>query len=323
MQGALKYDELGTLDDIIFILDLLRTGEKERLRDIIDYCANDIGFSRIPAQGTLALLKGLGYIWADVKEIVLTKSGFVFLSLDINEKRNKIINEIINWIKNDQQFKELFESIIISYDHTTDLYIIRNGSIPLNFSGLKKLLLNLGVFYFLPSSNNKILALSHEHLDLFEELLVKRRKQITLDQFKQNLVKMEVQGAAAEEFVLIFERQRIKNHPHINRVKIISKIDVGAGYDIISFESNDSVDFDRFIEVKSFSSQPSFHWSANEIDVARRKGDRYLIYLVEFNRLSDSGYSPLIIRNPYYNVLHSTDWRVVNDGLYIRKVDKF
>ncbi|MBD5484393.1 MAG: DUF3883 domain-containing protein, partial [Lachnospiraceae bacterium] len=72
-------------------------------------------------------------------------------------------------------------------------------------------------------------------------------------------------GAMAEEFVLNYEHQRITNLELASKIRIISDVDVTAGYDIISFDSNQSTRYDRYIEVKA-TSKNGFFWSVNEYE---------------------------------------------------------
>jgi hypothetical protein len=67
----------------------------------------------------------------------------------------------------------------------------------------------------------------------------------------------------------------------------------------------DSQESDRFIEVKSFSGVPSFHWSRNEMDVSRIMKSQYFLYLVDRSQMNKEGYAPLIIQNPYEHVLEN------------------
>ncbi len=95
---------------------------------------------------------------------------------------------------------------------------------------------------------------------------------------------------------------------------------VGAGYDIVSFNGLESMVLDRLIEVKSFSGTPSFHWSRNEIDVARFKKEQYFIYLVDREKMSEESYIPTIIQNPYESVLENDiEWNKRVDSYFIVK----
>jgi len=76
----------------------------------------------------------------------------------------------------------------------------------------------------------------------------------------------------------------------------------------LSFNSDGSKIPDRFIEVKSCSDKPSFFWSRNEIEIAKKNKNNYYLYLVNRNKIHEEAYSPEIIKNPYESVLMSNDW---------------
>lgn len=58
-----------------------------------------------------------------------------------------------------------------------------------------------------------------------------------------------------------YDKARLLSTAFAEKVKRISGIDVSAGYDIVSFEEDASVQYDPFIEVKSFADQPHFYSS--------------------------------------------------------------
>ena len=102
-------------------------------------------------------------------------------------------------------------------------------------------------------------------------------------------------GIESEEFVLKFEEQRLGFKKDIERVSLI---DDTAGYDIASFEKNTDREFNRFIEVKSYERRLGFYWTKNEKRIAEYLKEKYYIYLVDRSQILDSGYIPIIIKNP-------------------------
>ncbi len=119
-------------------------------------------------------------------------------------------------------------------------------------------------------------------------------------------------GKAAEEWVVNFERRRLRMHPLREQIRRISMDDVAAGYDILSFASLTSLQHDLFIEVKSHGATKLFHWSRNEIDTARKFGESYALYLVDRNRCADPEYIPHIITGPSREMFSSSQsgWKV-------------
>lgn len=73
----------------------------------------------------------------------------------------------------------------------------------------------------------------------------------------------------------------------------ISAIDISAGFDILSYFSNEIND-EKYIEVKNCDRNYTFYISENEVEVARQKQDRYFLYL--YNRTNKTVRE---IQNPY------------------------
>ncbi len=89
-------------------------------------------------------------------------------------------------------------------------------------------------------------------------------------------------GRQGEEYVVKMERKRLREAGRkdlAKRVIRVSKEDVGAGYDILSFCPDD--EREKYIEVKTSTGQEmGFHITAKEKSVAEERGDDYWLYLV-------------------------------------------
>ena len=138
------------------------------------------------------------------------------------------------------------------------------------------------------------------------------RRARTLADLAAKLKLQAEHGEAAERWVLDFERLRLRGHPLRDQVRRVSHDDVSAGYDILSFSSPTSLQHDLFIEVKSHGAVKVFHWSRNEIAVAREFGEAYALYLVDRTRCSQRGYVPQVITGPTPEMFAITEsgWRV-------------
>ncbi|CAB9544407.1 hypothetical protein BROOK1789C_1659, partial [Bathymodiolus brooksi thiotrophic gill symbiont] len=88
-----------------------------------------------------------------------------------------------------------------------------------------------------------------------------------------------------------------------------SEIDTKAGYDIQSYKSDNSFLLDKFIEVKSYSGDPYFYWSRNEIKTAKQEKNNYFLYLVNRDEMGSDNYQPIIIQNPCKIVLSGNNWK--------------
>jgi hypothetical protein len=206
----------------------------------------------------------------------------------------------------------------IEYDSVGNTICLRNNLIPLEYSGLKNLLISLNFFKPHPLSSN-LLQVTKELETLFETKLIPgikeelfpeaRLKGLSLASLMRMQELNELHGREAEEFVLNYERRRL-GEDFAERVRIISNLQCDAGYDIASFEGRSSTQSDRFIEVKSFSGEPSFFWSRNEVAVSEALKSQYFLYLVNRNLMIQEDYMPLIIQNPHeYVFLNDKEWK--------------
>jgi len=166
-----------------------------------------------------------------------------------------------------------------------------------------RLMRDLGVVSDTTQSTS-LLAIRDPFVDILKSSLAfsvtsrRSRKSLSPEQLQSIQEAQERQGAAAEEFVLDFERRRLEGHLFLNLIERVSTTTVSAGYDIESFEGLDSFLPNRFIEVKSFADTEGFYISQGELQAARELGDAYHIYLVNSRTCNNDGYVPLIIRNP-------------------------
>lgn len=128
-------------------------------------------------------------------------------------------------------------------------------------------------------------------------------------------------GREAEDWVLNFERDRLAKHFFSESIRRVSDEDVSAGYDILSFDTRQSLIHDRFVEVKSFRDEPQFYWSRGEMEAARQLSGRYWLYLIDRSRLAEPGYEPDMIRDPAAYFLDRTPegWALADDGVLFRR----
>ena len=131
-------------------------------------------------------------------------------------------------------------------------------------------------------------------------------------------------GDIAEEIILNYERNRISklgHKPEAACVRKISKTNVSAGYDIESFDGKSkSMIFDRFIEVKgSGKATVRFIWSTNEIEVAKKVGEKYWIYfqggIDKKNKKAKN--KPLLFQNPVQTVMKDSMFTKAENGILV------
>lgn len=147
--------------------------------------------------------------------------------------------------------------------------------------------------------NNGVIVLTNESLRELRNILGETAP-LGEDDFWQIQQEINNRAKKAEEYVLQFEHHRLiqAGCKELSRmVTRVSKYDVGAHYDIHSFEENAQP---RYIEVKS-SSGPhlNFIWSLAERRFAKLKGKAYWLYFVpRAQDLPDFRHGLILIRDP-------------------------
>jgi hypothetical protein len=150
-------------------------------------------------------------------------------------------------------------------------------------------------------------------------------KGLSISTFMKQLRKQEEIGEYAEKAVLAYELNEKNKFPLISdvaNIRQVSKENVCAGYDIISFCREDAA-IGRFspifIEVKAVSdSDNEFFWSKNEMSMAKRFNERYYIYLVTI-KVNEENHSIEIIRNPNIALLNSDEWVYESEVIHFWK----
>lgn len=235
----------------------------------------------------------------------------------------RLLEIILAATRDDEAFHEIFNSKNISFDVIYNHIQIDRGAFQFRYANFRHLLLSFSFIQEHPDSAIRKFIIHQKYRKLFDASLlpeIKKRK-MGIGQLEKMLAQKQIYGKEAEEYVLEYERKRLDGHPNFPAIQIISPYDVGAGYDIISFESHESRSHDRFIEVKSYAGQPKFHWSRNELEKARQLKDQYFLYLVNRVEMKGVDYEPLKIRNPYEAVLQREDsWEKRVEDFYITKL---
>ena len=143
----------------------------------------------------------------------------------------------------------------------------------------------------------------------------------TEEKFFQNMKEKKELGDLAEDIVFEWEVERLKKLRHkveAHCVKKIGKLDVGAGFDIKSFNGkSDGMKFDRFIEVKG-SKGPGlrFIWSNNEMKVAEELGEKYWIYYQGGGSVEAKTaiYEPILYQNPLLSLEADSRLTFIKNG---------
>jgi len=195
--------------------------------------------------------------------------------------------------------RDLFLSFSPNYSKITyELSLIENP-LPVRYNSTIHLLRVLEV---LVEADGKLIV-APRYVAHVNQLLADRRR-MSEKLLEQVLQANQRLGMQAEEAVVEHERKRLRalgRNAEAELVRRISQLDIGAGYDIKSFDGDKPLfDYDRFIEVKaSQESELRFFWSANERRAAKEKGNKYWIYFVgRFKQSKSDEITPIMIQNP-------------------------
>lgn len=302
-----KYNYLGRFDEICYILKYILSDTEINIYDIKSYCLHNCQYININVEGILSFLKFSEIIEEKDNKVILTIRGKDIINKAKNDQEicTELVKQVLHMFKNNSE-EPFIDFNKIKYDIKDGPYI-SSSSIPLKYSGLRNLMLDLGFFYINPI-NKDVLIFNSTYSDLLRDYIQGVKKRISLEALKKILEKQELLGLKAEIFVMGYEQKRLKDDKRNGNIVHISPFDVNAGYDIASFHNEYSIQHDRFIEVKSFNNNLNFYWSKNEIEVAKLKQDLYYLYLVDRDKIHQEDYEPIIIKNPYVSVFLNDLW---------------
>lgn len=218
----------------------------------------------------------IAFGWVLCEENVYFLSPRIIKYIDDKEKLNNILvkDSVIMLFK-----ANLLKADMFVYEANTDRIRFKNEKFSLEFSTIRNTLISQGLFEIRRTTKRTYFYLAEMYFNFVSSFIKQQKKKLSLDQLKRKLEENEKSGELAERFVLEFEKKRLPASLR-SKIRIISSIDVTAGYDIVSFESGDSLEIDRFIEVKAINHEKQFFWSQNEYEVAKLKGNSYYLYLV-------------------------------------------
>lgn len=242
----------------------------------------------------------------------IQSTGIIQNYVDDNDLKYKICERCIDVLLEEN----LIDIERVSFNEMNMLYSLPKNAFSFDSAIFRNMLITLGYL----ALKNGIYVVEPTDSKEFVNKIVARRKKISLEQLQKRIERDQQIGDAGEEFVVNYEKCRLA--PDKSRMVMrISQVDVSAGYDIISVKDNDSVRADRFIEVKTYIGSKHFHWSSNEIDVAKLRRELYYLCLVDYNKIGEPGYMPEFIQNPYENVYESTLWLKEADSYTFTPVD--
>jgi hypothetical protein len=300
----IKFDNIGTPNYLIELFRLIHNGSYKK-ENIDDFFINRLIDDNTIFDGGLFVLEYIGLVEYSKNLLYVPNKYHHFLKNDDLLKNKIVLMFMDKWIL-DNSFEDFFNKNTVLYDAKHSLIISNKSFGGFKYSKLKQFLIDFDVIetsyvdgYFLIISQYK---------KYFDKNVVRKVK-LSLNELNKIKNLQNRYGEDAEIFVLDIEKQNFKEHLLVDAIEQISHIDTSAGYDICSLKSQASLVIDKFIEVKSYSGSPYFYWSKNEIKIAKQERNNYFLYLVNRDEINQEGYSPLIIQNPYKNILDDDKWQ--------------
>lgn len=305
-----RCNSIGNVDGILFLVSIMARKERISRDEIRNRCALENNIT-VNCPGAVAFFEYL--------RLVDTTADTVMPLPELDTLAAKSNGEIIEQLAamsiNRLVEEGIFDKDATGFDAEKGHLTIKRSAFPLAYAAVRNFLTMAGA---LDKEENGEICVAGNYESDWTEQLCNRRKKFTLEQLLKQQEDQSRRGLEAEEFVLGLERKRL---PELaQKIKRISDFDVAAGYDIVSYESNETEHYDRFIEVKCYMGSPHFFWSENESDVARIKADKYILCLVDYLRMGEPGYQPEFIRNPYETIFDSDEWLVNASSYRIQKI---
>lgn len=305
-----RCNSIGNVDGILFLVSIMAGKERISRDEIRNRCALENNIT-VNCPGAVAFFEYL--------RLVDTTSDTVMPLPELNTLAAKSNGEIIEQLAamsiNRLVEEGIFDKDATGFDAEKGHITIKRSAFPLAYAAVRNFLTMAGA---LDKEENGEICVAGNYESDWTEQLRNRRKKFTLEQLLEQQEEQSRHGLEAEEFVLGLEKKRL---PELaQKIKRISDFDVAAGYDIVSYENNETEHYDRFIEVKCYMGSPHFFWSENESDVARIKADKYILCLVDYLRMGEPGYQPEFIRNPYETIFDSDEWLINASSYRIQKI---
>lgn len=300
-----RCNSIGNIDGLLFLLSVLEGKDKVSRTEINNRCSRENGIV-VNCPGAIAFLAYLKLV--DVMDnVIIPTEEMMQLS---GKNKEDIINIIIKLCLSNMVEDGIFSQESLGFDTDKGHLSIKRSAFPLEYAAIRNFLTVAGA---LEKEHNGEICVTDSYENIFAKDLKSYRQKLTLEELLKQKEEQSQRGLEAEEFVLELERNRLPLKAY--KIKRISDFDVAAGYDIVSYDSNESMKCDRFIEVKCYLGKPHFYWSENECDTARQKGSKYILCLVDYTRIKEPGYTPQYIRNPYDDIFTNENW-LVNAASY-------
>ena len=308
-------DTIGKRKDVLYFLQTAIGRHQLSRDDLKTICAYASGFYSLDVDVLLSFCQIFGFITIDTV-------------IELNEAVLERIDDIValDYYVTEKCISLSFENHVIkedffTYDIEEKMYSFRNEKLPLCWSFIRNLLIDFNFLSIKHTTRGIIYLVAPQYEQTIQKFCKLKKKTMSIKQLYRKLEQNIIIGEQAEQFVKDYEKRRISNETLKKQIKIISDIDVCAGYDIVSFNSDDSVEYDRFIEVKAVSVDFQFFWSTGEIEVARIKNQEYFLYLVEMSKIHLAEYHPVMISNPSSSLISSDEWLLEPQNYIVKHIN--
>ena len=319
-----EFSNLGTPDFIFELVKCLESFKSKGVNctfsDLVPLFTNQKidGISRI--DGCISLAIAINF--------VTNKGGYLDFPASISALKNdkkklskKFVELLFEKLLVDVNYPKIFSNEFMSFDSSVNAYIIKNSAFSFKYSRLRQLLLDFDFLIKHPVSEINAYLINSEYKSLFVDTFKheNNKRKISVDEFNLSMEQKRIYGEEAESFVMDFEESRLNMNKSIEWV---AKYIVNAGYDIASYDNDDDDNTNRFIEVKSYTGNDKyFYLSSNEYKTAKRRRQKYWLYLVNRDKLADRNYAPTMIQDPYINVFTSNDWEMESQNWKFKQIN--
>lgn len=302
-----RYSSIGNRKGIVFLCKKLLTGNTEDISSVKLSCSFINGID-LNFNCGLMTLEDLGLV--KIEEDLCHSTTLVY------SDQNEFIHSLCDYCLQFLLEQQLIDNKEIKYSETHSAFILPVFSFKLECAVVRNLLITLEAL----STDGAYCIINQEYESLFVSS-VKKAKKKTQEELLDDLERQRIMGEEGEKFVLNYEHTRCAFTPlQIMSIKQISTVDVSAGYDIISWE-DENANNHRYIEVKTFSGKFHFHWSSNEIESARLRGNEYYLYIVNYSEIGNEKYEPIIIKNPYKSIFEDSSYKLTPTSYLVDKID--
>jgi hypothetical protein len=282
--------EIQTINRLLASVNVLEVNTRAKEADVLEYYTtqyvNPIRDSFDIAESFCVKAK---LIEINRSHLRLSDLGRTYLSLgdkkagayilEPNQKQKDFLSRKVFLIS---ETLDLIKKILYYFNKSREgrFQLAKEKTKTLKDQNLISLLLQLGILI----DSGEFIELSEQYAGFLEKFIANTLLVVTPEMFEKSENERKELAEIAEMYVLQTECNRLKNTGAIKQSKGIDYValrNIAAGYDIASFNDQNSKTHDKFIEVKAGNSTPiNFFLSKNEFESAKRLKDEYFIYYV-------------------------------------------